>query len=47
VPAVAMTAHVADSNRHDALAAGFDRYVAKPLDIDQLITTIAHLVPLR
>ena len=47
VPAVAMTAHVADVNRQDALAAGFDRYVAKPLDIDHLISTIAHLVPVR
>ncbi|HLL24846.1 MAG TPA: hybrid sensor histidine kinase/response regulator, partial [Kofleriaceae bacterium] len=45
VPAVAMTAHVADINRQDALSSGFDRYVTKPLDIDQLITTIARLVP--
>ncbi len=45
VPAVAMTAHVADANRQDALDAGFDRYITKPLDMDQLITTIARLVP--
>jgi signal transduction histidine kinase/CheY-like chemotaxis protein len=44
VPAVAMTAHIADANRHDALAAGFDRYLTKPLDVDHLINTLAGLV---
>ena len=44
VPAVAMTSHVTDSTRHDAIAAGFDRYLTKPLDIDHLISTIATLV---
>jgi CheY-like chemotaxis protein len=47
IPAVAMTAHVADTNRRDALAAGFDRYLTKPLDIDQLISTLAGLVHVR
>jgi CheY-like chemotaxis protein len=47
LPAVAMTAHVADSDRQDVLDAGFDRYLTKPLDIDQLISTIARLVHAR
>ena len=45
VPAIAMTAHVAEGNRRDALSAGFDRYLTKPLDVDLLISTIASLVP--
>ena len=47
VPAVAMTAHVGDGSVSDALAAGFDRYITKPLDIEQLISTLARLVPSR
>ena len=47
IPAIAMTAHVAETNRRAALDAGFDRYLTKPLDVDQLITTLASLVPSR
>jgi CheY-like chemotaxis protein len=45
VPAVAMTAHVAEAAQRDAIDAGFDRYLTKPIDIDQLISTLARLVP--
>ena len=44
VPAIAMTAHVAEGNRRDAQSAGFDRYLTKPLDVDVLISAIASLV---
>jgi signal transduction histidine kinase/CheY-like chemotaxis protein len=45
VPAVAITAH--GGRRQDALDAGFDRYLTKPLDVDQLISTIVRLVHAR
>ena len=47
VPAVAITAHVTDGDRQRAIAAGFDQYFTKPLNIDQLISAIAVLVQSR
>lgn len=44
IPAIAITARVADDSRQRALAAGFDRYVTKPIDMDLLVSDIAELV---
>jgi signal transduction histidine kinase/ActR/RegA family two-component response regulator len=44
VPAVAVTGHTTTLDRERALAAGFDLYVTKPVDVDHLISTIAELV---
>jgi CheY-like chemotaxis protein len=40
VPAIALTVCAGVHDRTDALAAGFCRHLAKPLDIDELLTTI-------
>jgi signal transduction histidine kinase len=44
VPAVAVTAHARLEDRDHALAAGFQWYVAKPIDPDKLIATVALLL---
>ncbi|UJR80060.1 response regulator [Sandaracinus amylolyticus] len=44
VPAIALTAHARDEDRWEALAAGFQVHVPKPLDIDELISVIGRLV---
>lgn len=43
VPAIAVTAHAAPSDRARAMEAGFDRYHAKPVDLDGLVDAIVEL----
>jgi signal transduction histidine kinase/ActR/RegA family two-component response regulator len=47
VPAVAITAHVTEVDRLRALAAGFDLYVTKPVNVEHLISMIARLVEVK
>lgn len=42
-PAVAVSAFVSNADRLRALAAGFDRYLHKPVDFDELFATIRTL----
>jgi PAS domain S-box-containing protein len=42
-PAVALTAYAHPEDRHRALSAGFETYVPKPVEPDQLLATIAGL----
>ena len=44
LPAIAVTARVSDDCRERAFAAGFDRYLTKPIDVPLLVSTIAQLV---
>jgi PAS domain S-box-containing protein len=44
VPAVALTAYASDRDRQLALDAGFDRHLAKPVQHEELIETIAELL---
>jgi signal transduction histidine kinase len=44
LPAIAITALAMDGARERALAAGFDRYITKPIDMAALIGSIAELV---
>jgi signal transduction histidine kinase len=49
-PAVALTAYVRGEDRHAAFAAGYDRHIRKPVDVAELVTTVAqlaHQVPSR
>lgn len=43
VPALALTAFAREDDKEKALAAGFDDYLAKPADPDELIRKIFHL----
>jgi CheY-like chemotaxis protein len=44
VPVVAVTASVMDHDRRRILAAGFDAYVAKPVNIRELLETLHQLL---
>jgi two-component system CheB/CheR fusion protein len=44
IPAIAMTAYAEESDRAAAISAGFQRHIAKPVDIDNLIEVISSLV---
>ncbi len=43
LPALALTAHTAESEKVRALAAGFDRHLGKPIEFDHLVSTIRAL----
>jgi signal transduction histidine kinase/ActR/RegA family two-component response regulator len=43
VPAIALTAYARDEDRARSLAAGFDAHLAKPVDVDALMITVAGL----
>jgi CheY-like chemotaxis protein len=40
---VALTGYALDDDRRKALAAGFDRHLAKPVDLDHLERLLAEL----
>ncbi len=44
-PAVAVTAYARPEDRQRTADAGFDAYCAKPIDVEQLLTTIGALIP--
>jgi CheY-like chemotaxis protein len=41
LPAVAITAYAKDEDRDRALASGYHRYLAKPIELEELITAVA------
>jgi CheY-like chemotaxis protein len=45
VPIVAVSAHDSPGSRKEALAAGCNEYVAKPIDFDQLSALLNRLLP--
>jgi signal transduction histidine kinase/ActR/RegA family two-component response regulator len=46
-PAIALTAHATAADASLALAAGFDIHVAKPVDVNHLVTCINQAIELR
>ena len=44
IPSIAVSAFVANSDRVRALSAGFDRYLFKPVDFDELCRTIGAIL---
>ncbi|MBD1997286.1 response regulator [Oculatella sp. FACHB-28] len=45
VPAIALTANAKESDREQALAAGFQQHLAKPVDPDVLLQAALEMVP--
>jgi CheY-like chemotaxis protein len=43
VPAIALTAYAGEIDRQQAIAAGFQRHITKPIEPDQLVVAIAEL----
>jgi hypothetical protein len=43
-PAVALTAYAGEINQQQALAAGFQRHLAKPVEPDELVKVILNLL---
>ncbi|MBD6619819.1 response regulator [Komarekiella sp. 'clone 1'] len=44
IPAIALTAYAGEGNEQQAISAGFQAHISKPIDPAQLIATIANLV---
>jgi PAS domain S-box-containing protein len=44
IKAIALTAYAGELNQQEALAAGFQRHLAKPVEIDELVQAIGTLV---
>jgi CheY-like chemotaxis protein len=44
IPVIAVTASVMDQDRKKILAAGFDAYVSKPVNIRELLATLTELL---
>ena len=47
IPAVALTAHARAEDRMQALAAGYDTHVSKPVEPAELVAVVATLARLR
>ena len=47
MPAVALTAFVGDEDREEALAAGFQAHLGKPVNAPSLLATISRLAQAR
>jgi CheY-like chemotaxis protein len=43
VPAIALTVYARESDRVQALLAGYAKYLSKPFDLDELISMVASL----
>ena len=44
LPAIALTAYAAEADQKQALSAGFQKHLAKPVEPDELIQALATLV---
>lgn len=44
VPAIALTAYAGETDQAQVLSAGFNLYLAKPVEPNQIIDAIAHLI---
>ena len=47
IPAIALTAHAEETDRQQAMTAGFQRHITKPIKLDELIEAISSLVVRR
>ena len=42
IPSIAITAYAKDEDRESALAAGYDYYISKPVELREFISTVAE-----
>jgi signal transduction histidine kinase/ActR/RegA family two-component response regulator len=47
IPAIALSAFAREADRQDALAAGYDRHVAKPVEVERLLAAVADVMGVR
>jgi PAS domain S-box-containing protein len=47
IPAIALSAFARESDRQAALAAGYDRHVAKPVEVERLLAAVADVIGVR
>ena len=47
IPAVALTGFTREQDRRMAASVGFQRHLAKPVNIEELLSTLKHLVELQ
>jgi PAS domain S-box-containing protein len=47
IPAIALTAYAREEDRYNAISAGFQMHLTKPVEPNQLVAAIANLVPNR
>ncbi len=45
IPAIALTAYAGEADQHQAISAGFQHHISKPINLNQVITLILELVP--
>jgi CheY-like chemotaxis protein len=44
LPAIALTAYARDVDRQQAIAAGFQKHLSKPVEPNKLVAVVAHLI---
>ncbi len=44
IPAIALTAYAGEINQQQALAAGFEMHISKPVEPEELVNAIARLL---
>jgi CheY-like chemotaxis protein len=47
IPAIALTAYSGEAEHRRVLAAGFQQYLVKPVDLEELVNTVTRLTKLR
>ena len=44
IPIVAMTANAFEEDKREAAAAGMNAHIAKPIQVEQLLSTLAEII---
>ena len=44
IPVIAMTANAFEEDKRDAIAAGMDGHIAKPIQVDKLLSMLAEMI---
>ena len=44
IPIIAMTANAFEEDKRDAIAAGMDGHIAKPIQVDKLLSMLAEMI---